>query len=228
METIKCLVVDDEELARTLIANYIGKLDFLELLGTAENPLEAMKIMNQRQVDLLFLDIQMPELKGTDFAKTVGADTKIIFTTAYSEYALEGFELNALDYLLKPITFERFLIAVNKSKSNMNSLDENDSITVKSGYDLHKLKYDDILYIQSDSEYVVYHTADGKIMSNQSLTKLEKLLPNALFMRVHRSFIVNKTKVSALKGRDLVIGDTKIPVSDRYFEVAKKELFGNK
>ncbi len=225
METINCLVVDDEELARTLIATYIGKLDFLELLGTAENPLEAMKIMNQQQVDLLFLDIQMPELKGTDFAKTIGAKTRIIFTTAYSEYALEGYELNALDYLLKPITFERFLMAVNKAKSNWVSSDGNDSITVKSGYDLHKLKYDTILYIQSDSEYVVYYTDIGKVMSNQSLTKLVNLLPNDIFMRVHRSYIVNKKKVSALKGRDLVIGNTKIPVSDRYFELVKKELF---
>ncbi len=221
------MVVDDEELARNLVASYIGKLDFLELVGAAEHPLEAMKIMNQQQVDLLFLDIQMPELKGTDFAKTVGADTRIIFTTAYSEYALEGFELNALDYLLKPITFERFLTAVNKARKKGDFSSTSDTITVKSGYDLHKLNYDDVLYIQSDSEYVVYYTADGKIMSNQSLTKLEKLLPDELFMRVHRSFIVNKTKVSALKGRDLIIGTTAIPVSDSYFEEAKKELFGD-
>jgi len=226
METIKCLVVDDEELARTLLSTYIKKIDFLELIGTAENPIEALNLMNKQPVDLIFLDIQMPELKGTVFAKTVDENTKIIFTTAYSEYALEGYELNALDYLLKPITFERFLKAANKIKkvANANTISD-DAITVKSGYDLHKLKYDAIHYIESDSEYVIFYTSETKIMSNQSLTKLDKQLPNSKFMRVHRSYIVNKNKVSSLKGRDLVIGETLIPVSDSYIESVKKELF---
>jgi DNA-binding LytR/AlgR family response regulator len=225
MAKIKCLVVDDEELARTLIATYIGKLDFLELAGRAENPLEAMEIMNEQTIDLLFLDIQMPELKGTDFAKMVGTDTKIIFTTAYSEYALEGYELNALDYLLKPITFERFLMAINKVKTTNEPSTDEDSITVKSGYNLHKLKYSDIRYIESDSEYVNYYTDNKKIMSNQSLRSLEELLPNSLFMRVHRSYIVNRQMVTGLKGRDLLLGDVRIPVSDSYYERVKGELF---
>ena len=224
MATIKCLVVDDEELARTLITTYIKKLDFLELIGTAENPLEAIKTMKEQQVDLLFLDIQMPELKGTDFAKTVNTNTKIIFTTAYSEYALEGYDLNALDYLLKPITFERFLTAVNKF--NTDTVKEVElSMTIKSGYDLHKVKYADIKYIESDSEYVIYHTTEKKIMSNQSLKGLEKLLPNSSFLRVHRSYIINKSFVTGLKGRDLLLTEQIIPVSDSYFETVKKELF---
>jgi len=224
MAIIKCLVVDDEELARTLIATYIGKLDFLELVGTAENPLEALKIMKEQQVDLLFLDIQMPELKGTVFAKTVSENTKIIFTTAYSEYALVGYDLNALDYLLKPITFERFLTAVNKF--NINTVNEvEESMTIKSGYDLYKVKYDDIKYIESDSEYVIYHTTEKKIMSNQSLKLLEKLLPKSSFLRVHRSYIINKNFVTGLKGRDLLLSEDVIPVSDSYFETVKKELF---
>lgn len=224
MKTIKCLVVDDEELARTLITTYIKKLDFLEVIGTAENPLEAMKIMNKHQVDLLFLDIQMPELKGTDFAKGVSTNTKIIFTTAYSEYALVGYELNALDYLLKPITFERFLNAINKYKRNTIDL-ETEAITIKSGYDLHKVKYADIKYIESDSEYVIYHTADKKIMSNQSLKALEKLLPRSLFLRVHRSYIINKKFVTGLKGRDLILSEQIIPVSDSYYDIVKQDLF---
>ena len=224
MAIIKCLVVDDEELARTLIATYIGKLDFLELVGTAENPLEALKIMKEQQVDLLFLDIQMPELKGTVFAKTVSENTKIIFTTAYSEYALVGYDLNALDYLLKPITFERFLTAVNKF--NINTVNEvEESMTIKSGYDLYKVKYADIKYIESDSEYVIYHTTEKKIMSNQSLKLLEKLLPKSSFLRVHRSYIINKNFVTGLKGRDLLLSEDVIPVSDSYFETVKKELF---
>tara|TARA_R110002167_G_scaffold13754_5_gene56588 strand:- start:269 stop:943 length:675 start_codon:yes stop_codon:yes gene_type:complete len=224
MATIKCLVVDDEELARTLMATYIEKLEFLELVGTAENPLEAMKIMNEQQIDLLFLDIQMPELKGTVFAKTVNADTKIIFTTAYSEYALEGYELNALDYLLKPITFERFIAAVNKFGS-VTVKEVEASMIIKSGYDLHKVKFADIRYIESDSEYVNYFTTGKKIMSNQSLKALENLLPKSMFIRVHRSYIINKTYVTGLKGRDLILSEELIPVSDSYYDAVKLELF---
>lgn len=223
MNTIKCVVIDDEELARALLKSYIDKVDFLEMVNDFENPVDAMQVIKNNTIDIIFLDIQMPELKGTDFAKMIDSSTKVIFTTAYSEYALEGFELNALDYLLKPITFERFLQAVNK----FNIEDEliEDTLTVKSGYDLHKLKYEDILYVESDSEYVNFHTTGRKIMSHQTLKSLEKTLPPSTFMRVHRSFIVNKKKVSALKGRDLLIADTEIPVSDSYFEAVKKELF---
>lgn len=224
METIKCVVVDDEELARTLLSTYIEKVDFLELVGTAENPLEALKLLKTESVDLLFLDIQMPELKGTDFAKTLGSTVRIIFTTAYSEYALQGYELNALDYLLKPITFERFLMAVQKYEATPKAMIP-DSLTVKAGYDLHKVAYADILYVQSDSEYVTYHLHDRKIVSNQRLKVLEKELPNRLFIRVHRSYIVNRAKVTGLKGRDLLVSEIKIPVSDSYYERVKSELF---
>ena len=223
MNTIKCIVIDDEELARTLLKSYIDKVDFLELVADFENPIEAIQLLKGSDIDIIFLDIQMPELKGTDFAKMINSKTRVIFTTAYSEYALEGFELNALDYLLKPITFERFLQAVNKYKQEETAID--DSITVKSGYDLHKLKFDDILYVESDSEYVNFYTTGKKIMSYQTLKSLEKTLPISTFIRVHRSYIVNKQKVSALKGRDLLISDVKIPVSDSYFEKVKLELF---
>ena len=131
MNTIKCIVIDDEELARTLLKSYIDKVDFLELVDDFENPIEAMQVLKESDIDLVFLDIQMPELKGTDFAKMIDSKSKVIFTTAYSEYALEGFELNALDYLLKPIAFERFLQAVNKYKADEIAID--DSIIVKSG-----------------------------------------------------------------------------------------------
>ncbi|MGB5665701.1 MAG: LytTR family DNA-binding domain-containing protein [Maribacter sp.] len=225
MKKIRCLVVDDEELARALLESYIAKLDFLDLAGSAEGPVEAMNLMRETTVDLLFLDIQMPEIKGTDFAKMITAETQIIFTTAYSEYALEGFELNALDYLLKPITFERFLKAVNKAKFTGTTKITEETITVKSGYDLHKLKYNEIRYIESDSEYVIYHTADKRIMSNQSLKTLEKTLPSFIFMRVHRSYIINKNFVTGLKGRDLLLSEVVIPVSDSYYDAIKLELF---
>ncbi|MEQ8422736.1 MAG: LytTR family DNA-binding domain-containing protein [Arenibacter algicola] len=225
MGSIKCLIVDDEELARSLLKTYIAKVNFLELVADFENPLDAIKVLKEKKIDLLLLDIQMPEIKGTDFAKMIPPGTQVIFTTAYSEYALEGFELNAIDYLLKPITFERFLKAINKIKTDTDQETTEDSIVVKSGYDLHKIKFDSILYIESDSEYVIYHTPQGKIMSNQSLSALEKKLPVQSFMRVHRSYIVNKAKVNALKGRDLLIEKAIIPVSASYYELVKKNLF---
>lgn len=224
MNSINCIVVDDEELARALLISYIEKLDFLNLVGQAENPLEALQLMKEHDVDVLFLDIQMPEIKGTDFAKMVDSNTKIIFTTAYSQYALEGYELNAVDYLLKPITFERFVTAVNKVKSN-KTLEKSNAITIKSGYDLHKVKYEDILYVVSDSEYVTFHLSDKKIISNQRLKVLEQELPSSMFMRVHRSYIINKSSVTGLKGRDLLLSDVIIPVSDSYYEHVKQELF---
>ncbi|PQV47797.1 LytTR family two component transcriptional regulator [Jejuia pallidilutea] len=223
MNKVKCIVIDDEELARTLLKSYIDKIDFLEVIDDFENPLSAVPILKENDIDIIFLDIQMPELKGTDFAKLIDSKTKVIFTTAYSEYALEGYDLNALDYLLKPITFERFLQAVNKFKKE-DTVVEN-AITVKSGYDLHKLKYTDILYVESDNEYVVFYTKEKKIMSHQTLKSLEKKLPPSLFLRVHRSYIINKDKVTALKGRDLWVTNVQIPVSDSYYETVKKKLF---
>ncbi|AWG20497.1 DNA-binding response regulator [Flavobacterium faecale] len=220
---LKCIVIDDEELARKLIESYIGKLDFLTVAGSFENPLDAINLLKKETIDVVFLDIQMPQIKGTDFAKLIPSTSKIIFTTAYSDYAIEGFELSATDYLLKPIGFDRFLKAVQKINTPNTPLQ--DSITVKSGYDLFKLKYADITHIESDSEYAVFYTADKKVMSLQSLKSLEKILDPSLFIRVHRSFIVNKTKVTSLKSRDLFLGTIQIPVSDSYYEMVKKELF---
>jgi len=223
MSRTKCLIIDDEELARGLLKTYVEKVDFLELTGSFESPLEALQILKNEAIDLIFLDIQMPDLKGTDFARLVDPKTKIIFTTAYAEYALDGFELNALDYLLKPITFERFLTAVNKLESN-SSTESQTTITVKSGYDLHKISLEEITHIESDSEYVIFYTGNKKVMSNQSLKSLVRTLPKN-FMRVHRSFIVNKNKVTGLKSRDLLLSEIRIPVSDSYFDLVKKELF---
>ena len=225
MHKIKCIVIDDEELARELIKTYIKKVDFLECVAIFESPLEALSLLKSSKIDLLFLDIQMPDIKGTDFAELISkTDTRIIFTTAYSEYALKGFELNALDYLVKPIAFKRFLSAVEKLPKQ-ETTDEN-FIIIKSGYDLHKVLYQDIRYIESDSEYVNYYLENGKkIMANQSLTKLEKALPSSLFMRVHRSYIINKQKVTGLKGRDLTLINAEIPVSDTYFDNVKQALF---
>lgn len=224
MKKLRCIIVDDEELARTLLTTYVAKVAHVELLASFENPLHALSYLKENEVDLVFMDIQMPELKGTDFAELIINDNiKVIFTTAYSEYALKGFELNALDYLAKPITFKRFLAAINKFP--VVSKEAETSLVIKSGYDLHRVLFQDILYIESDSEYVNYHFEDGKkIMANQSLSKLLNELPSQ-FIRVHRSYIVNKNKVTSLKGRSLMLSNTEIPVSDSYFETVKNTVF---
>ena len=226
MHKVKCVVVDDEELARQLIKTYIEKVDYLECVATFESALDALSLIKSEKIDLLFLDIQMPDIKGTDFAELLkNAETRIIFTTAYSEYALKGYDLNALDYLVKPIAFKRFLSAVEKFPKQGENEIVADHIVIKSGYDLHKIAFEDILYIESDSEYVNYHMENGKkIMANQSLSKLLSTLPKS-FLRVHRSFIVNGKKVSGLKARELMIADFKIPVSDSYYEAVKSQLF---
>lgn len=224
---INCVIIDDEELARKLLQTYVEKVDFLKWQGSFENPLDGLSFLKSNPVDLIFLDIQMPELKGTDFVELiVKSKTKIIFTTAYSEYALKGFELNVMDYLLKPITFKRFLSAVEKfpNKEFIDPISIK-PIIIKSGYDLHKVSPQNILYIESNGEYVHYHLENGKkLTANQSLSKLIATLP-ASFLRVHRSYIVNGQKVSGLKNRNLLLSDIKIPISDSYFEAVKSILF---
>jgi len=227
MTAIKCVIIDDDELARQLLENYVEKVAFLSWQGSFENPLDGLSFLKENPVDLLFLDIQMPEIKGTDFAQLITkAGPRIVFTTAYSEYALEGFELNVLDYLLKPITFKRFLSAVEKFPRESAVADaSNEHIVIKSGYDFHRVSPEEILYIESDSEYVHYHLEKGsRITANQSLSKLSSSLPEA-FLQVHRSYIVNGQKATGLKGRDLLIGGRAIPISDRYYEKVKAALF---
>ena len=223
---IKCLVIDDEELARTLLKTYIEKTENIELVEMYANPLESLNLLKEQKIDLIFLDIQMPDIKGTDFAKMIPEETSFIFTTAYSEYALEGFELNAMDYLLKPITYERFLTAIKRYEKHDSSKIEDEVLIIKSGYDLHKLNFSEITHIESDSEYVKFYTDTGKrIMSYQSLKVLEKTLPKEWFMRIHRSYIINKNKVTALKGKELILDKIAIPVSNTYYEKVKETLF---
>jgi DNA-binding LytR/AlgR family response regulator len=222
MNKIQCLVVDDEALARKLIENHIEKLDYLQLVGSFENPLDVLSFIKTNSVDLIFLDIQMPEIKGTDLAEVLASSfVRVIFTTAYSEYAIQGYDLNALDYLLKPITFKRFYEAVSKYPKKISKSNDDD-IIIKSGYDLHKVSPNEIVFIQSEGEYVNYQLESGKkIMANQSLSKLEKKLPHTL-IRVHRSFIVNRNKIKSLKGRELLVGSEIIPVSDSYYGKVKR------
>ena len=194
----------------------------LTMLHSVEESIEWLS-MNAHP-DLVFLDIQLSDGLSFEIFDVVNLKSAIIFTTAYDEYALKAFKLNSVDYLLKPIRFERFVDAVNRLEVSKTS-EETDFITIKSGYDLNKVKLSDILYVESESEYVMFYLKNRKILSYLSLKKLENTLPSNSFMRVHRSFIVNVNHVSGLKGRDLIVGEKHIPVSTRYYEQVKNEMF---
>ncbi len=240
MNELTCLIVDDEELARTLLENYVTRLPYLNLVGKCSNPIEALQLLQNQSVDLIFLDIQMPEMIGTDFLKSLSQKPMVVFTTAYAEYALEGYELNVVDYLLKPFPFERFLKAVNKASdlaklkskeggnstiSSESSTNEKNYILVKSEHKVHRIFFDDIQYIQSMQEYVAYFTPNGRILSLGSLKKLETDLPKNQFLRIHKSYIISKVKVSTLEGNMVHIGKEKIPIGASYREGVLKLLF---
>ena len=240
MDKIKCLIVDDEELARKLVENYIQRLPHLEVVAKCANPLDAMQVLQKEKVDLMFLDIQMPELTGIEFLKTLSHKPLIVFTTAYKEYALEGYELDVVDYLLKPFRFERFLQAVNKASNLLkketteiktiaaDSIAEEtakDYILVKSEFKVFRIFYKDILYIESMKEYVAYHTADGRTLSLGSLKKLQTDLPTQQFIRIHKSYIANINYITALEGNMVHIGDKKLPIGASYKEEVLKRVF---
>ena len=246
MNKLNCLIVDDEELARNLVENYINRVPHLEVVGKCAEPMEAMQMLQEKSVDLMFLDIQMPGLTGIEFLRTLTQKPLVIFTTAYKEYALEGFELDVVDYLLKPFRFERFLQAVNKvgkilkkesnettpvasisktEKEDNATEKERDYILVKSDFKVFRIFYKDILYIESMKEYVAFHTNDGRTLSLGSLKKLEQELPTDQFMRIHKSFIANINSIAVLEGNMVHIGEKKLPIGTSYREEVLKRLF---
>ncbi len=229
-----CLIVDDEQLARNLLEGYVAKMPMLELRGKCKNPMEAMAIMQNERIDLLFLDIQMPELTGVEFIKTMQQKPAIIFTTAYSEYALEGYQLDVIDYLLKPFALERFVKAVNKAvefmemKRNVKtgSSEAPDSVLLHADHKIYKVNLDDILYIEGLKEYVSYYTRERRIIVLQSLKSIEESLPRDKFIRVHRSYIVPVHRIKILDGNQVQIGDKLIPIGRSYKEDVMKRVFG--
>jgi len=238
MTTIKCLIVEDEELARDLLEKFISKLTHLELVGKCENPLKAMPIMQEHSIDLLFLDIQMPELTGVEFLKMLSNKPTVIFTTAYPSYALEGYQLDVTDYLLKPFSFERFAQAVTKASEviRLKALDkatptnpktnEKAYMLINSEHKVLKVKYADIRYIESMREYAAYHTTtQGRILSLKSLKQLEKDLPVQQFIRIHKSHIINVDFVNALEGNMVIIGKDKLPIGASYKEQVMGRIF---
>ncbi|MCW3084420.1 MAG: two component transcriptional regulator, LytTR family [Bacteroidetes bacterium] len=224
MKKINCLIVDDEPPALHLIKGYVNKTPFLELKGKCANAFEAMELMNSNSIDLLFLDIQMPDLNGIEFSRTLTNGPKIILTTAFEKYALEGFRIDALDYLLKPFNYEEFLKAANKAKEwfrtklNPEQKTETDSfLYVKSEYKQIKIDLNKVLFFEGLKDYVKIHLedADKAVLSLISLKALEEQLPSK-FMRVHRSFIINLEKIEAIERTQVIIGKNHIRIADQH------------
>jgi two-component system LytT family response regulator len=223
---IKCLAIDDEPYALKQIADYILKTPFLELSGKCSNAFEAMEHMASNEVDIIYVDVSMPEMNGLDFVKTLPAGTGAIFTTAYSQFAVESYKLDAIDYLLKPISYDDFLRAANKGKEWVRLIQQKNSdvksnknfLFIKSEYKTIRINFNEIRYIQGMSEYVQIHLINSKpIMSLLSLKSLEAQLPDNMFMRVHRSFIVNLQKINIIERNEIIYDDgVIIPVSQQY------------
>lgn len=221
---LNCAIIDDEPLAISLLESYVNKTPFLTLSGTYSSAVQAMRELPDKKVDLLFLDIQMPELNGLEFSKMVDSHTRIIFTTAFNQYALDGYRVNALDYLLKPISYVDFLQSANKALQWFEltkKKEKIDSIFVKSDYKLVQIELKKILYVEGLKDYVKIYTeeATSPIISLMSMKTMEEILPSLYFMRVHRSFIVQKEKIRVIDRGRIVFDKTYIPVSESYKQV---------
>ncbi|GAK35693.1 LytR/AlgR family response regulator transcription factor [Bacteroides graminisolvens] len=218
---LNCAIVDDEPLALSLLESYVNKTPFLNLTGKYSSAMQAMKELPDMKVNLLFLDIQMPELNGLEFSRMVDSQTRIVFTTAFGQYAIDGYRVNALDYLLKPISYPDFLQAANKALQWFDLVqkpEEKESIYVKSDYKLVQIELKKILYIEGLKDYIKIYLEDSPkpILSLMSMKSMEELLPTNRFMRVHRSYIVQKEKIRIIDRGRIVFDKTYIPISDSY------------
>ncbi|MCB0504224.1 MAG: response regulator transcription factor [Cyclobacteriaceae bacterium] len=226
-----CIIIDDEHPARVLLKEYVSKIPYLRLLGVFKNGMEALEYLNQNGVDIILLDIQMPELTGVEFLKTIPHKTKTIFTTAYSNYALDGYELDVVDYLLKPIRFERFLQAINKAMElikleNKQFVSTSQIVlSIKADRKIHRVPIQNIKFIEGLKEYVRFHLTNEKLIALESLKSLEELLPSDQFVRIHKSFIVNKEKIKAISGNQVQIDDSYIPIGKSYREGITNKIF---
>jgi len=240
MQTIKCLAIDDEYLALNIIKGYVAKVPFLELTDTSKSALSAIEILATNEIDLLFLDIQMPDISGIEFLKTLKNPPLVILTTAYQEYALSGYEYDVVDYLLKPIRFERFLKAVNKARELLELQKsaqpqirilapkiQKEYCFLKSGYKSEKVLYKDILYIEGQKEYIYIHTKGKKYVKIQSMSSFLADLPVEEFIQIHKSFIVAADKINAVYGNTVEIGDISLPIGRSYKDLVQKLIAPN-
>lgn len=240
---LKCVIIDDEFLARKYLKDYVSKLPMLELVGDFNSPLKAMELIKSGQVDLLFLDIQMPDITGIEFLKTMDTAPYVVLTTAYEEYALQAYELSVVDYLLKPFSFERFLKAVNKVQE-LTEKDQKvqagaplsgnvmqkpqlkeDHLIIRADRKLYKINYEDLVYIEGQKAYVTFHTKKKNITALASLKELEEQLPASRFLRIHKSFIVSIHEIESLEGNQVAIGGTQLSVGKSYRPAVEK-VFG--
>jgi DNA-binding LytR/AlgR family response regulator len=234
MSKINCIAIDDEPFALEILADDIQKISFLNLLGKFSNPLDAWELIKDGKVDLIFLDIQMPVITGTQFLRTLPSPPMVIFTTAYQQYALEGYDLNVIDYLLKPIPFDRFLKAVNKAedlfrlrlKENAVSVsDENNYFFIHAEYKQIKIYFDDVLYVEGLKDYVkIFLKNQPKpILTRLNLKMMEKKLPSNTFCRVHHSFIVSLPKITSFQKTKLLIAKQEIPIGKKFAELFEQK-----
>ena len=234
---LKAVIVDDEPVARKVIREYLEDIPYLELAGVAENPLKADVLLNEQQIDLLFLDINMPRLSGIEFLRASAGRANlpmVIITTAYAEYALDGFELEVVDYLVKPFSFERFLKACNRARELCNGRQRTvpstpvarapDHFFVKADNSLEKVFFEELAYIESRMNYILLHTANRKLIVYLTLKGLLESLPADRFIQVHKSFVVNKDCIKSIRGNTLSLGNAEIPVSQHYQEEAMRVI----
>jgi DNA-binding LytR/AlgR family response regulator len=226
---IKCIAVDDEPLALDIIKDYISQVPFLKLMKTFNDGISVLEYLAANSVDLIFLDIEMGGLSGTQLLKTLQKKPKVIMTTAYRNYAVDAFELDVTDYLLKPFSFERFLKAVEKScnslkeaqNDHMQASTDKDFFFVKSGYKILKVNFNDILYIEGLSEYIIIKTKTVNIITLQSFKNIEKTLPGSGFIRIHKSYLVSLSKIDSVEGQNVNIANKQLPIGNKY----KKRFF---
>lgn len=234
---LQCIIIDDEPMARTGLKEYIQDVAFLQLAGEFDNPMKAIDVLQQQPIDLLFLDIQMPRMTGLEFLKTLSHPPQVIFTTAYPNYAVEGFELNAVDYLLKPFSFERFWKAVTRAKALREQATpgntapagaDADYFFIKSDSKLIKIRYDEILFVEALQNYVAVYTTDKKFITYLTFRSIEEYLPAGRFVRTHKSYIVAAGKVESIEGNDIRIGQHHIPISRTERDAVLQQLLQNR
>lgn len=227
---LTAIAIDDEPIALEVIKSHASKIPFIDLIACYTNAFEAVDLLRSQKIDLLFLDIKMPDISGIDFLGSLSVRPMVIFTTAYSEHAVQSFELDAIDYLLKPYSLSRFLKACNKANEQHNLRQTSlgaassppASIFIKSGYDQLRVALDNILYIESSGNYVQFIVKDKKIMSRLTMTEAESLLPTAQFIRIHRSYIVSKQHITRIERTTVWLGDTQLPVGANYIAELNK------
>ncbi len=228
---ISCIAIDDEPKALAVIEHYCEKIDFISLNATFREPVKAIEFLNREKVDLVFLDINMPDISGIQLIATLAIKPMVIFTTAYSTYAVESYNLSAIDYLLKPITFERFLAAASKAfglfllKNNAVTKSENaETIFIKSGPQTHQVKIIDILYLEKDGNYITVYLKDKKILIRENMTDIFDIVPEREFIRIHKSYVVAARHISLVEVHQVTINGEKIPIGSTYREALKEKL----